>query len=46
MACNRLVVVMGGVTCRGGSQKMAKPMAVALFKMEDVYILCNVIEIF
>ncbi len=44
--CNRLVVLMGGVTWRGGSQKVAKHVAITLFKMEDACILCNVIEVF
>jgi hypothetical protein len=37
---------MGGVTWRGGSQKVAKHVAITLFKMEDACILCNVIEVF
>jgi hypothetical protein len=47
MAYNRLDVVMGGVSWRGGSQEVAKPTAIARLKMEeDACILCNVIEIF
>jgi hypothetical protein len=39
-------MVMGGVSWRGGSQEVAKPMAITQFKMEDTYIFCNVIEVF
>jgi hypothetical protein len=39
-------VVMGGVFKRGGSQEIARPTITAQLKMEDAYILCNVIEIF
>ncbi len=37
---------MGGVPQRGGSREIAKPIVIAQLKMEDIYILCNVIEIF
>jgi hypothetical protein len=37
---------MGGVSSKGGSQEVAKPMIIAQLKMEDVCIFCNVIEIF
>jgi hypothetical protein len=45
-SCNRSIVVMGVVSLKGGSQEVVRPMATAQFKMEDVYIFCNVIEIF
>ncbi len=38
-------MAMGGVSWRGGRRKMAKPIIIAQFKMEDVCIFCNVIEI-
>jgi hypothetical protein len=37
---------MGGVSSRGGSWEMARPMATTRFKMEDACIICNVIQIF
>jgi hypothetical protein len=37
---------MGGVSWRGGSQGVVKPMAIAWFKMENAYIFYNVIETF
>jgi hypothetical protein len=37
---------MGGVFWRGGSWEVAKPIATTRFKMEDAYILSNVIKIF
>jgi hypothetical protein len=37
---------MGGVCWRGGSQEIAKPLATARLKMEDVCILYNVIKTF
>jgi hypothetical protein len=45
-ACNRLAVVMGGVFWRGGSWGVIKFITIAWLKMEDAYILCNVIETF
>ncbi len=45
-ACNISVMVMGGVSWRGGSCKVAKPMTTTQLKMEDTCILRNVIEIF
>jgi hypothetical protein len=39
-------MVMGGVSWKGGNQKVVKPMATPQLKMEDTYILYNVIEIF
>jgi hypothetical protein len=38
--------VMGGVSLKGGNQKVAKPTAITRLNMEDVCILWNVIEIF
>jgi hypothetical protein len=35
---------MGGAFSRGGSWEVARPTATAQLKMEDVCILCNVIE--
>ncbi len=46
MAYNKLVVVMGGVSWKGGSWEVTKPTTTAWLKMEDACILCNVIEIF
>jgi hypothetical protein len=37
---------MGDVFCKGESWKVIKPTTIAWLKMEDVYKLCNVIEIF
>jgi hypothetical protein len=37
---------MEGVSRKGGSWKVVRPITIAHFKMEDAYILCNVIEIF
>jgi hypothetical protein len=45
-ACRRSIVVMVGVSWRGGSQKLTKLASTTQFKMEDVCILCNVIDIF
>jgi hypothetical protein len=45
-AYNRSAMVMGGVFWKGGSQEVAKPMAIAQLKMEDTCIFCNVIETF
>ncbi len=39
-------MVMGGVSWKGGSGEVAKPMAIARLKMEDVCIFYNVIETF
>jgi hypothetical protein len=39
-------MVIGGVSSRGGSQEVAKPMASTQLKMEDDCILCNMIETF
>jgi hypothetical protein len=39
-------MVMGGVFLRGGSHEVAKLMSISQLKMEDAYILCNVIETF
>jgi hypothetical protein len=39
-------MVMGGMFWKGGSQEVIKHVAIAQLKMEDAYILCNVIEIF
>jgi len=36
---------MGGVPPRGGSWEIARPIVIAQLKMEDVCILCNIIEI-
>jgi hypothetical protein len=46
LACNRLVMVMGGVSWKGGSQELVKPMTITRLKMEDACILCNLIEFF
>jgi hypothetical protein len=46
IAYNRLVMVMGSVSWRGGSWEVAKPTAIAWLKMEHACILCNVIETF
>jgi hypothetical protein len=35
---------MGGVSWKDGSWKVVKPMAIIRLKMEDDYILCNVIK--
>ncbi len=43
---NNSVVVMGGVSWRGENQEIIKFMATAQFKMEDILIFYNVIEIF
>jgi len=43
MACDKSTVVMGGVSWRGGSQEVARPITTAQLKMEDA---CNIIEIF
>ncbi len=40
------IVVMDVMSLKGGSQEVTRPMAIAQFKMEDVCILYNVIEIF
>jgi len=45
-ACNSLVMMRGVVSWRGGSQEVVKPTTITQIKMEDVCILCNVIEIF
>jgi hypothetical protein len=37
---------LGGAFSRGRSQEVARLIATAQLKMEDVFILCNVIEIF
>jgi hypothetical protein len=37
---------MGVMSLKDGSQEIARHMATTQFKMKDVYILCNVIEIF
>jgi hypothetical protein len=37
---------MGGVFWRGGSWEIARSIAIAQLKMEDAYILCNIIEMF
>jgi hypothetical protein len=39
-------MVMGGLFSKGGSREVAKPIAIARLRMEDVCILYNVIEIF
>jgi hypothetical protein len=44
MAYNRLAMVMGGVSWKGGSQEIVKPTTITLLKMEDICILCNVIK--
>jgi hypothetical protein len=44
MVYNRLAMVIGGVSWRGGSQEVAKLTIIAQVKMEDVCILCNVIK--
>ncbi len=38
-------MVMGGVSWMGGNQELVRPTTATWFKMEDVCILCNVIEI-
>ncbi len=43
--CNRSTVAMGAMSWRGGSSKVARPIISTRLKMEDVCILCNVIEI-
>jgi hypothetical protein len=43
---NRLAVVTGGMSWRGGSQEVAKLMATIRLKMEDTCIFCSVIETF
>jgi len=45
-AYNRSVVVMGSMFWKGGSQEITKLTTIAWLKMEDAYILCNVIETF
>jgi hypothetical protein len=42
----RLAMVMRGVSWRGESQEVVKPMAIARLKIKDIYILCNMIETF
>jgi hypothetical protein len=37
---------MESMSWRGESQELVKPMAIIQFKMENVYIFCNVIESF
>ncbi len=44
MTCNRSVVVMESVSWRGENPEVTKPMAITQLKMEDAYILCNVIK--
>ncbi len=44
MICNRLTVVMGGVSLRVESWGIVKPVVTIQLKVEDVCILCNVIE--
>jgi hypothetical protein len=48
MAYNRSVTgdgsTMGDVYWRGGTQELAKPMAIAWLKMEDICIFCNAIK--
>jgi len=39
-----LTVVMGGMSWRGGSWEVTKPMVITWFKMEDVYIFCDMIK--
>jgi hypothetical protein len=38
--------MMGGVSWRGGSWEVTKFTTITWLKMEDVCILCNVIEVF
>jgi hypothetical protein len=44
-ACNRSTIAMGGVSRRVGIQEVARPSAIAQLKMQDVCMLCNIIEI-
>jgi len=46
IAYNTLVMVMGVVFWKGGSWKVTKPIAIVRLKMEDAYILYNVIGFF
>ncbi len=46
ITCNMSIVVMGGVSWRGGSWEVARPMITAQLKMANVCIFYNVIEFF
>jgi hypothetical protein len=45
-ACNRLAMVVGGVSWKGGSWKIAKLTAIVRLNMEETCILCYMIESF